>query len=46
LTSEEYALASLPAFATPGVLDVLVENFGVKPITTASDDLRDSFLKE
>ena len=25
---------SLPAFITPNVLDVLVENFGIKPITT------------
>jgi len=31
---------SLPAFITPGVLDVLVKNFNVKPITTAEEDLK------
>ncbi len=30
---------SLPAFVTPAVLNVLVENFGIKPITTAEEDL-------
>jgi hydroxylamine reductase len=30
---------SLPAFITPGVLDVLVKNFGIKPITTPEADL-------
>ena len=30
---------SLPAFVTPDVLNVLVENFNVMPITTAQDDL-------
>ena len=30
---------SLPAFVSPNVLGVLVENFGLKPITTASEDL-------
>ena len=30
---------SLPAFITPGVLDVLVKNFGIKPITTPEEDL-------
>ena len=32
---------SLPAFVTPAVLNVLVENFGIKPITTAESDLKD-----
>jgi len=31
---------SLPAFITPNVLDVLVENFGLKPITTPDEDLK------
>ena len=31
---------SLPAFITPNVLDVLVQNFGVKPITTPDEDLK------
>jgi hydroxylamine reductase len=31
---------SLPAFITPGVLDVLVKNFDIKPITTPDDDLQ------
>ncbi|MDD5711456.1 MAG: hydroxylamine reductase [Smithellaceae bacterium] len=31
---------SLPAFITPNVLDVLVKNFAIKPITTADEDLR------
>lgn len=30
---------SLPAFITPNVLNVLVENFDIKPITTADEDL-------
>ncbi len=30
---------SLPAFITPNVLDVLVKNYGIKPITTPCDDL-------
>jgi len=30
---------SLPAFVGPGVLKVLVDNFGLKPITTAQQDL-------
>jgi len=30
---------SLPAFVTPNVLNVLVENFDIKPITTPEDDL-------
>ncbi|MFQ3548704.1 MAG: hydroxylamine reductase [Armatimonadota bacterium] len=30
---------SLPAFVTPTVLDVLVENFNIMPITTAQEDL-------
>jgi hydroxylamine reductase len=30
---------SLPAFITPNVLDVLVNNFAIKPITTPEEDL-------
>jgi len=30
---------SLPAFVTPDVLNILVEKFGIKPITTAKEDL-------
>jgi hydroxylamine reductase len=31
---------SLPAFVTPNVLDVLVKNFDIKPITTPDEDLK------
>ena len=31
---------SLPAFVTPNVLAFLVENFGIKPITTPDEDLK------
>jgi hydroxylamine reductase len=31
---------SLPAFVTPNVLDVLVKNFNIQPITTPDEDLR------
>ncbi|PVX25718.1 MAG: hydroxylamine reductase [Candidatus Bathyarchaeum sp.] len=31
---------SLPAFISPNVLDVLVKNFGIMPITTAEKDLK------
>jgi len=31
---------SLPAFVTPAVLDVLVTEFGLKPVTTPQDDLQ------
>ncbi len=31
---------SLPAFVTPNVLDFLVKNFDIKPITTAAEDLK------
>jgi hydroxylamine reductase len=31
---------SLPAFITPAVLDVLVKNYGIRPITTPEEDLR------
>jgi len=31
---------SLPAFVTPNVLKVLVDNFNIMPITTPDDDLR------
>ncbi|MCJ7823173.1 MAG: hydroxylamine reductase, partial [Armatimonadetes bacterium] len=31
---------SLPAFVTPGMLDILVEKFNIAPITTPQEDLR------
>ncbi len=31
---------SLPAFITPGVLDVLVKNFNIMPISTPDEDLK------
>jgi hydroxylamine reductase len=31
---------SLPAFLTPNVLEALVKNFDIKPITTADEDLK------
>ncbi len=31
---------TLPAFVTPAVLNVLVENFDIKPITTVEEDLK------
>ncbi|HEY3347831.1 MAG TPA: hydroxylamine reductase [Nitrospirota bacterium] len=31
---------SLPAFITPNVLGILVEKFGIKPITTPEEDLK------
>ncbi|MBI5191108.1 MAG: hydroxylamine reductase [Nitrospirae bacterium] len=31
---------SLPKFVTPAVLDVLVQNFGIKPVTTPEADLK------
>jgi hydroxylamine reductase len=31
---------SLPAFISPGVLDVLVKNFDIKPISTPDEDLK------
>ncbi|MGE5372907.1 MAG: hydroxylamine reductase [Solirubrobacterales bacterium] len=31
---------SLPAFISPGVLKVLVESYGIRPITTADEDLK------
>jgi hydroxylamine reductase len=30
----------LPAFITPQVLEVLVEKFGIMPITTPEEDLK------
>ncbi|HPP86421.1 MAG TPA: hydroxylamine reductase [bacterium] len=32
---------SLPAFVSPNVLKVLVDNFGIKPITTPAEDLKE-----
>ena len=34
---------SLPAFVTPDVLSILVDKFGIKPITTAEEDLKAIF---
>jgi hydroxylamine reductase len=31
---------SLPAFITPNVLKVLVDNYGIKPISTPDEDLK------
>ncbi len=31
---------SLPAFITPNVLKVLVDNFAIKPISTPDEDLK------
>ncbi len=31
---------SLPAFITPNVLNVLVRNYGIKPVTTPDEDLK------
>ena len=31
---------SLPAFISPAILDFLVENFGIAPITTPEQDLK------
>jgi hydroxylamine reductase len=31
---------SLPAFVTPNVLKVLVDNYGIKPITTPDEDIK------
>lgn len=31
---------TLPAFVTPAVLDVLVKNFGIMPVTTPDEDLK------
>ena len=31
---------TLPAFVSPGVLDFLIKNFGIKPITTPEEDLK------
>ena len=32
---------TLPAFVSPNVLNILVENYGIKPITTAENDLKE-----
>ncbi|HEU6438383.1 MAG TPA: hypothetical protein VE028_13105, partial [Nitratidesulfovibrio sp.] len=31
---------SLPAFITPNVLNFLVQNYNIKPITTPDEDLK------
>jgi hydroxylamine reductase len=35
-----YLGPSLPAFVSPNVLDVLVSQFGIRPIKTAAEDLK------
>ena len=30
---------TLPSFLTPNVLDYLVQNYGIKPVTTPDEDL-------
>lgn len=37
-----YLGPSLPAFISPNVLQYLVDTFGIKPISTADDDLKNS----
>lgn len=37
---------SLPAFISPNVLNLLVENYSIKPITTAQQDLKDILGEE
>lgn len=32
---------TLPAFISPNVLNILIENYGIKPITTPEQDLKD-----
>ena len=32
--------STLPAFISPGVMSYLVENFGIAPITTPEEDLK------
>ena len=34
-----YLGPSLPAFVSPGILDVLVENYGIRPISDPDSDL-------
>ncbi|NHM16995.1 hydroxylamine reductase [Eggerthellaceae bacterium zg-887] len=36
-----YLGPTLPAFVSPAVLDILVENFGIRPISTPEQDLSD-----
>ncbi|MGE4482230.1 hydroxylamine reductase [Acidocella sp.] len=37
---------SLPAFLTPALLDVLVEKFGIQPITTAGADIQAALTRQ
>ena len=41
-----YLGPSLPAFVSPGVLNVLVENYGIRPISNPDDDLAAILGKE
>ncbi|MEG0775188.1 hydroxylamine reductase [Clostridium sp.] len=40
-----YLGPTLPAFVTPNVLQFLVDTFGIKPISTAEEDLKNSLNK-
>ena len=40
VTRSEAGTESLPAFVTPPVLNVLVENFNIAPISTPEEDLK------
>ena len=35
-----YLGPTLPAFVSPGVLNFLVENFGIRPVSTPEEDLK------
>jgi len=37
---------TLPAFLTPNILDILVEQFGIQPIGDASADIADSLARK
>ena len=36
-----YLGPTLPAFLSPGVLDFLVKNYGIRPTTTPEQDLKE-----
>ena len=37
---------SLPAFLSPGVLEVLVKNFALRPITNPQEDLKTIWVEK
>ena len=41
-----YLGPSLPAFVSPGVLKVLVDKYGIRPISTPDDDLREILTQD